>query len=126
VSLLLVLVLLAVLGGIAVVASGRGTRLEPEAPDRAPYGALEDGDIERADVDRLRFSLAFRGYRMDEVDAVLDRLATELADRDARIAELEERDVADVPEQQPTAGEPPEPEPEQPERHAHHDGRDHP
>jgi DivIVA domain-containing protein len=123
VSLLLVLVLLAVLGGIAVVAAGRGTRLEPEAPDRAPYGALEDGVIERADVDRLRFSLAFRGYRMDEVDAVLDRLATELADRDARIAELEERDVADVTVQQPTGGE--QPEPEQPEHHAHHDGRDH-
>jgi DivIVA domain-containing protein len=91
VSLFLVLVLLAVLGGIAVVASGRGDSLETEAPDRSPYGALGDGEIERGDVDRLRFSLAFRGYRMDEVDGVLDRLAGELASRDARIAELEGR-----------------------------------
>ncbi|MGZ4592711.1 MAG: DivIVA domain-containing protein [Actinomycetes bacterium] len=90
-SLLLVLVLLAVLGGVALVASGRGDTLEEEPPDRAPYGTLADGDIDRGDVDRLRFSLAFRGYRMDEVDSVLDRLAAELADRDARIAELEGR-----------------------------------
>ena len=34
----------------------------------------------------MRFSLAPRGYRMDEVDAVLARLAAELADRDRRLA----------------------------------------
>ncbi len=33
--------------------------------------------------------MALRGYRMDEVDDVLDRLGAELALRDARIAELE-------------------------------------
>ena len=34
----------------------------------------------------MRFSLAFRGYRMSEVDALLDRLAAEKeqADRDDR------------------------------------------
>ncbi|AIY01483.1 hypothetical protein ART_1884 [Arthrobacter sp. PAMC 25486] len=41
------------------------------------------------DVDRLRFSLGLRGYRMDQVDEVLDRLRDELAARDARITELE-------------------------------------
>jgi DivIVA domain-containing protein len=95
VSLLLMLVLLAVLGGIAVVAAGHGDSLEQEPPDRAPYGALGDGDVGSEDVDRLRFSLAFRGYRMDEVDEVLDRLVDQLAARDARIAELEGRDLAD-------------------------------
>lgn len=43
------------------------------------------------DVDRLRFSPAFRGYRMDQVDEVLDCLRDELAGRDQRIAELENR-----------------------------------
>lgn len=43
------------------------------------------------DVDRLRFSPAFRGYRMDQVDEVLDCLRDELAGRDERIAELEKR-----------------------------------
>lgn len=148
VSLLLVLVLLAVLGGIAVVAAGRGDSLEQEAPDRAPYGALADGDIERDDVDRLRFSLAFRGYRMDEVDNVLDRLAGELVARDARIAELEGHGRADrdgspghahpdgdaAPEDEDLDEDldPPHPDREQthgPQRDhehapAHHDGRD--
>ncbi|SEF03998.1 DivIVA domain-containing protein [Arthrobacter alpinus] len=42
-----------------------------------------------ADVDRLRFSLGLRGYRMDQVDEVLDRLRDELAGKNLRIAELE-------------------------------------
>ncbi|MHA7268891.1 DivIVA domain-containing protein [Arthrobacter sp. HLT1-20] len=41
-----------------------------------------------ADVDKLRFSLGLRGYRMDQVDEVLDRLRDELAAKDVRIAEL--------------------------------------
>ena len=39
-------------------------------------------------VDDVRFNLGVRGYRMAEVDDVLDRLAAEIAQRDARIAEL--------------------------------------
>ena len=39
----------------------------------------------------MRFAVGLRGYRMDEVDDVLDRLAVEVAERDARIAELEQR-----------------------------------
>jgi DivIVA domain-containing protein len=90
VSILLLLALLAVIGGIALVAAGRGGAMPDADPDRAPYGVLPAGqDIGGVDVERLRFSLAFRGYRMDEVDDVLDRLTAELAARDARIAELE-------------------------------------
>ena len=39
----------------------------------------------------MRFAVGVRGYRMDEVDDVLDRLSVEVAERDARIAELEQR-----------------------------------
>ncbi|MBT1002906.1 DivIVA domain-containing protein [Paenarthrobacter sp. DKR-5] len=42
------------------------------------------------DVDRLRFALGLRGYRMDQVDEVLDRLRDELAAKDTRIRRLEE------------------------------------
>lgn len=41
------------------------------------------------DVDRVRFSLGLRGYRMDQVDEVLDKLRDEIAAKDERIAELE-------------------------------------
>ena len=37
----------------------------------------------------LRFGVALRGYAMDQVDAVLDRLAADLEARDTRIAQLE-------------------------------------
>ena len=36
-----------------------------------------DGELGADDLRRVRFSLAFRGYRMSEVDALLDRLARE-------------------------------------------------
>ena len=87
--ILLLLAVLAVLGGVALVAAGHGSGLPDVEPDRAPLGVLPPDDVGPADVERLRFSLAFRGYRMDEVDDVLDRLTAELAARDARIAELE-------------------------------------
>ena len=89
--ILLLLAVLAVLGGVALVAAGRGGGLPDAEPDRAPRGTLPPGDFETRDIERLRFSLAFRGYRMDEVDDVLDRLTAELAARDARLAELEGR-----------------------------------
>jgi DivIVA domain-containing protein len=63
--------------------------MDTARPDRAPYGELPPDGVNRDDIAALRFSLAFRGYRMDEVDAVLDRLGGELELRDRRIAELE-------------------------------------
>jgi DivIVA domain-containing protein len=89
VSIVLLLAVLAVLGGVVLVAAGRGTAMPDAEPDRAPLGVLPPDAVGPPEVERLRFSLAFRGYRMDEVDDVLDRLTAELADRDARIAELE-------------------------------------
>lgn len=49
---------------------------------------------EPGDVDKLRFSLGLRGYRMDQVDEVLDRLRDELAAKNVRIAELESGNAA--------------------------------
>lgn len=79
-----------VLGGVAAVAAGRGGVMgEVERPSghRLPEGRLGSEDLRRA-----RFGMAVRGYRMDEVDALLDRLAAQM-----------ERD-ADGQEPPPTAG----------------------
>ncbi len=89
---MLLLVVLAVIAGIAVVATGRWGGLPDVEPERSPRGALPaDGELDRPAVDGLRFSLALRGYRMDEVDEVLDRLVDELDRRGERISELEAR-----------------------------------
>lgn len=85
----LVFVLAAVLGAVAVVATGRGGALGEQVPD-SPSVRLPTGrQIEPRDLDRVRFPLAFRGYRMAEVDEVLDRLAGEMSERDRRIHALE-------------------------------------
>lgn len=71
-----ILVVLA-MGGIALVAAGRGAPMVEEYDDRpdvvVPSSALRSHDLRRA-----RFAVTFRGYRMSEVDALLDRLATQL------------------------------------------------
>ncbi len=47
-----------------------------------------------ADLHELRFSVGLRGYRMDQVDEVLDSLAVALAARDEEIARLRKASVA--------------------------------
>ena len=71
-----ILVVLA-LGGIAVVAAGRGTPLEEAYDDRPDAVVPTDRALTGDDLRRVRFSLALRGYRMSEVDALLERLALE-------------------------------------------------
>jgi DivIVA domain-containing protein len=45
-------------------------------------------DATPADVDHVRFALGLRGYRMDQVDQVLDELRDQLAAKNAEIDAL--------------------------------------
>ncbi len=74
-----ILIVLA-LGGVAMVAAGRGAPLAEVYDDRPDAGVPADGPLRAGDLRRVRFSLAVRGYRMSEVDALLDRLAAQLED----------------------------------------------
>ncbi|MDQ0922739.1 DivIVA domain-containing protein [Pseudarthrobacter sp. W1I19] len=55
------------------------------------------------DVDSVRFSLGLRGYRMDQVDQVLDELRDQLAASRNEVETLKAR-LADVDLQGPAAG----------------------
>jgi DivIVA domain-containing protein len=67
-----------VMGGVAAVAAGRGAPISDAYDDR-PDALVPGGrPIAADDLRRVRFPLALRGYRMTEVDALLDRLAAEL------------------------------------------------
>lgn len=49
---------------------------------------LPDEPLTDDDLDGLAFDVTARGYRMSEVDAVVDRLRRELRERDEQIAVL--------------------------------------
>ena len=93
--LLVVVAVAAVVFGLASAVFGRGEELAA-LPAGATPTRLPVGDVAGDDVRALRFQQAVRGYRMSEVDWVLDRLAAELdrvgAERDdlqTRVAGLE-------------------------------------
>ena len=65
------------MGGIALLAAGRGEPMKPAYDDRPDARVPAHRDLGPDDLRRVRFSLAFRGYRMSEVDALLARLAAE-------------------------------------------------
>ena len=83
-------VVVAALGVAAIVAAGGGGSMAPE-PTRDVF--RQDLPSDRAltgeELRRLRFGVTLRGYAMDQVDGLLDRLSDELVARDRRIAELE-------------------------------------
>lgn len=85
-QLVVVVALLIAVGWIAV---GGGGHMSAPNPDRPDPAVPDTGLLARGDVDKVRFSVGARGYRMDEVDDVLDRLAYEIDVRERRIAELQ-------------------------------------
>ncbi|WP_328501704.1 DivIVA domain-containing protein [Streptomyces sp. NBC_00457] len=74
---------------LAVLGGGANGPLPEVAPERLQDPLPLDRPVSRGDVESLRFPLAARGYRMADVDDALSRLGAELAERDARIADLE-------------------------------------
>lgn len=61
------------------------TQFQPDWPGQP---LPQDRPVRASDLADARFSVAFRGYRMAEVDEALDRLAVEIAQRDERIQQL--------------------------------------
>jgi DivIVA domain-containing protein len=98
ITLLAVLAVLAVVFGVAVVLTGRAAVLSDEGQDLAATGIPRNRPMTPQDVIGLRFALAFRGYRMNEVDDALDRLAAEIAARDEALERLRGGAPAAVPE----------------------------
>ncbi|TFV52551.1 DivIVA domain-containing protein [Blastococcus sp. TF02A-35] len=107
-----VLAVLLVGGVLFLVASlllGRGESQPPADTDRSPVELPEDRAVTAADVHALRMTVTVRGYRMAEVDWLLDQLARALDDRDAEIADLRaelaaraEQDIPTDPGAEPT------------------------
>ena len=89
--LLGVLVVAALLFLGASLLLGRGETQPPADLDRSPVELPVGRPVTGDDVRALRMTVTVRGYRMTEVDWLLDQFARTLDERDAEIAELTAR-----------------------------------
>ena len=104
-SFFLIFLAIALVGAVFLLGTGRASSFfrGRRGADAGEPRALDDGfdqpvanlppvllpaEAEPADVDRLRFAIGLRGYRMDQVDQVLDDLRDQLATKDRKIADL--------------------------------------
>jgi DivIVA domain-containing protein len=98
---------LVVVGGLLFLGAslllGRGESQPPAVPGRSPVELPDDRPVVADDLRALRISVAFRGYRMTEVDWLLDQLGQVLDERDTELAQLRAR-LADHRGQPAAAG----------------------
>src|SRR4029450_7258366 len=84
-------VAVAALGVAAMAAAGgMGQMSRDPVYDTYRQHLPSGGDPPPEDLKNVRFGVTLRGYAMAQVDDLLDRLAVEIAERDALIAELAE------------------------------------
>jgi DivIVA domain-containing protein len=79
-----VVVLVALIGAVAIVASGRGDSMAEVYDDRPDASLPGDRPLTADDLRAVRLNTGVRGYRMDEVDALLARLEVEMLEREDR------------------------------------------
>ncbi|MCX2746393.1 DivIVA domain-containing protein [Arthrobacter sp. MI7-26] len=99
VSFFLVFLAIAVVGAVLFLGTGMarssrnaGAGLDEPVPNLPPV--LLPAGAKASDVDRVRFALGLRGYRMDQVDEVLDELRDQLTAQEREIERLKRALVA--------------------------------
>ena len=88
-----ILIVLA-MGAIAMVASGRGGSMAGPYDDRPDLALPADRPLGAPDLRTVRFPLALRGYRMSDVDSLLERLATELEDDSPKTSQADPEEAS--------------------------------
>jgi DivIVA domain-containing protein len=73
---------------LASILFGRGEEL-PALPQGASPTRLPESGVTAEDLRTVRFQQVVRGYKMSEVDWVLERVGEELEELRGRLAELE-------------------------------------
>ena len=89
---LFVAVVVAVVTAAAVL--GRVDGSLADATTTMSHVPLPDDQLTPDDIDELRFDTAMRGYRMSQVDAVIDRLRREIGDLDDELARARQTNSA--------------------------------
>jgi DivIVA domain-containing protein len=86
VFLLLIVVLLIGLTAAAVMGRIGGFMAEPTSSHA--FAGLPAGSISADDIGQLHFDQALRGYRMDQVDEVIDALGARLRELETEVATI--------------------------------------
>lgn len=73
------------LGGVAMVAAGFGAPLAPVYDDRPDASVPAGRELTGDDLRSVRFGMVLRGYRMSEVDALLERMAAQVEAAEERV-----------------------------------------
>lgn len=85
---LFIILAVIVVAAIFMMASGRlgaTVSMDEVADVASPNLPDAPANVTPADIDSLRFAVGFRGYRVDQVDEVLDRLSATIASQQAEL-----------------------------------------
>jgi DivIVA domain-containing protein len=80
----LIVVLLIGLTTAAVMGKIGGFMADPTSSQS--FGGVPEGPLSTSDLVELRFDQALRGYRMDQVDEVIDALSARIRDLEGEVA----------------------------------------
>jgi DivIVA domain-containing protein len=97
VNLFLVLIVVLLIGLTAAAVLGKISGFLAEATTSRSFGGLSAGPLSIQDVEQLHFDQGLRGYRMEEVDEVLDALCTRVRELEAEVASLQAKGAASLP-----------------------------
>jgi DivIVA domain-containing protein len=78
-----VVVIVLMIGAVTVLLVGSGTSMSDAYDDRPDQAIPVGRPLTADDLEEVRFTTAMRGYRMDEVDALLDRFRADLLTRES-------------------------------------------
>jgi DivIVA domain-containing protein len=99
-----------VVGAVTVVAVGTGVALGDVYEDRPDHTVPVGRPLAADDLRDVTFSTAVRGYRMDEVDALLERIRADLLARETHARPTDDHPVEEAAVPEPLTADP-EPEP---------------
>jgi len=88
VILFLVLIVVVLVGLTTAAVLGKIGGFLADATTSQSFNGVPPGRISTHDIEQLHFDQALRGYRMDQVDEVLDALCVRLNDLESEVASL--------------------------------------
>ena len=114
--LFLVLIVILLIGLTTAAVMGKIGGFLADATSSQSFSGVPPGPISTDDIAQLHFDQALRGYRMDQVDEVIDALCVRVNDLESEVATLSvpvgtQRVAQDVLD---TSGEPRRPQSERP------------